>query len=82
MLIRGIGFSLYYQCSTASVGWLCRALADVYYAAVRAFGGNDATKRAANDELVHEYEEKLAIYNQLVKEAKEAGLVLPGDTAA
>ncbi|KAK1830654.1 phospholipase a2 [Podospora conica] len=72
---------LYYQCSSSSVGWLCRALADVYYAAVRAFGGNDATKRAADDVLVHEYEEKLAIYEQLVKEAMEAGLKLPGAAA-
>ena len=67
--------SLYYECAPESIVGVCRALADVYYAAVRAFGGNDATKRDVNDELVHEYEEKLAIYEQLVKEAQDAGLL-------
>ena len=47
----------------------------MYYAAVRVIGGNDATKRDVSDELVREYEEKLAIYEQLVKEAQDAGLL-------
>ena len=68
-------FSLYNQCSLGSFAVVCRALADVYYAAVRVIGGNDATKRDVRDELVHEYEEKLAIYEQLVKEAQDAGLL-------
>ena len=73
-------FSLYNQCSLGSFAGVCRALADVYYAAVRAFGGNDATKRDLSDELVHEYEAKLAIYKQLVKEAQDAGLLAVCET--
>ncbi len=40
---------LYFQCQSTSVPGVCRALADVYYAAVRAFGGGDASpgKRGA-----------------------------------
>ncbi|KAK4646180.1 hypothetical protein QC761_208170 [Podospora bellae-mahoneyi] len=68
---------LYYQCSTVSLSGVCRSLADVYYAAVRAFGGGDATpgKRETHDELVKEYEEKLAIYNALVAQAEADGLI-------
>ena len=73
---------LYYQCSRESFAGICRALADVYYAAVRAFGGSDASKREVQDELVQEYEEKLAIYNKMVEEAKAAGLVSLGDVTA
>jgi hypothetical protein len=43
----------------------------VYYAAVRAFGGSTQEKR--DDDLVREYEEKVAIYNMLVAEAQEKG---------
>ncbi|EEU36829.1 phospholipase A2 [Fusarium vanettenii 77-13-4] len=65
---------LYYQCESSSVSGVCRALADVYYAAVRAFGGDDATPGKRSDsELVKEYEEKVAIYNKLVEEAQEKG---------
>ncbi|VBB75924.1 Putative protein of unknown function [Podospora comata] len=68
---------LYYQCNTVSLSGVCRGLADVYYAAVRAFGGGDATpgKRETHDELVKEYEEKLAIYNALVAQAEADGLI-------
>ncbi|ETS81250.1 hypothetical protein PFICI_06252 [Pestalotiopsis fici W106-1] len=66
---------LYYQCEVnGSFESICEALADVYYAAVVEFGGDDATpgKRSSL------YEEKLAIYNQLVAEAVAKGeLVLP-----
>ncbi|KAF9766889.1 hypothetical protein IL306_000641 [Fusarium sp. DS 682] len=48
-------------------------LADVYYAAVRAFGGGDATPGKRDEDLVKEYEEKVAIYNKLVEEAQEKG---------
>lgn len=54
---------------------ICEALADVYYAAVVEFGGDDATPGKKRTSL---YEEKLAIYNQMVAEAVEKGeLVLP-----
>ncbi|KAL2183709.1 secretory phospholipase A2 [Thermothelomyces heterothallicus CBS 203.75] len=49
----------------------CRALADVYYAAVRAFGGSTQDKR--DDDLVKIYEEKVAIYNKAVEEAQAKG---------
>lgn len=66
--------SLYYQCTSVSVKAVCNALADVYYAAVRAFGGSDATPgKRTEDDLVKVYEEKLAIYNKLVEEAQQNG---------
>jgi hypothetical protein len=66
--------SLYYQCRSTSVQGICNALAEVYYAAVRAFGGDDATPgKRADDELVRIYEEKVAIYEALVQEAQESG---------
>ncbi|KAH6887526.1 prokaryotic phospholipase A2-domain-containing protein [Thelonectria olida] len=64
---------LYYQCNSVSAKSVCRALADVYYAAVRAFGGDDATPGKRDEDLVAEYEEKLAIYNSLVEEAQKNG---------
>jgi hypothetical protein len=64
-----------YQCDVyGEYVSICKALADVYYAAVVEFGGSDASpgKRTSL------YEEKLAIYNQLVAEAVAKGeLVLP-----
>ncbi|KAI0151235.1 prokaryotic phospholipase A2-domain-containing protein [Pestalotiopsis sp. NC0098] len=67
---------LYYQCEVnGSFVSICEALADVYYAAVVEFGGDDATPGKKRTSL---YEEKLAIYNQMVAEAVEKGeLVLP-----
>ena len=67
--------SLYYQCTTVS-SWtqgICRALADVYYAAVRAFGGDDASPGKRDEDLIQEYVEKLAIYHKLVQDAQERG---------
>lgn len=54
---------------------VCNALADVYYSAVRAFGGDDATpgKRDEHSELVAIYDEKVAIYDKLVAEAQAKG---------
>ncbi|KAK4149633.1 prokaryotic phospholipase A2-domain-containing protein [Chaetomidium leptoderma] len=62
---------LYYQCRSSSVKGVCEALAEVYYAAVRAFGGSTQGKR--DDALTQEYEDKVAIYNKLVAEAQESG---------
>lgn len=69
-------YSLYYQCEsvTSSLRGVCRGLADVYYSAVRAFGGSTQPGRR-DDALIREYEEKVAIYNQLVKEAQDKGLL-------
>ncbi|KAJ4140661.1 hypothetical protein NW765_015938 [Fusarium oxysporum] len=64
---------LYYQCTSSSAAGACRALADVYYAAVRAFGGGDATPGKRDEDLVKEYEEKVAIYNKAVEEAQAKG---------
>lgn len=52
---------------------MCEALADVYYAAVRAFGGSTQGKR--DDDLVRKYQDKVAIYNKLVAEAQAAGIL-------
>jgi hypothetical protein len=62
---------LYYQCQSVSAKSVCEALADVYYAAVRAFGGSTQGKR--DDDPLREYEEKLAVYHKLVAEAQAAG---------
>ncbi|KAK0711777.1 prokaryotic phospholipase A2-domain-containing protein [Lasiosphaeris hirsuta] len=67
---------LYYQCSTEVFMTLCRALAEVYYAAVRAFGGLDASKR--DEGLIREYEEMVAVYNALVEVAQRYGDVAAG----
>ncbi|KAK4464527.1 prokaryotic phospholipase A2-domain-containing protein [Cladorrhinum samala] len=65
---------LYYQCSGVSSSGVCRALADVYYSAVRLFGGGSKKRDGeSHEELVAIYEEKLAIYNQLVKDAQDRG---------
>lgn len=64
--------SLYHQCSSVGARGVCEALADVYYAAVRAFGGSTQSEKR-DDDLVREYEEKLAIYNKLVAEAQDKG---------
>ncbi|GAB1312542.1 Secretory phospholipase A2 [Madurella fahalii] len=62
---------LYRQCGSVSAQSVCEALAEVYYAAVRAFGGETQSKR--DEDLVQVYEEKVAIYNKLVAEAQEKG---------
>ncbi|KAK4223794.1 prokaryotic phospholipase A2-domain-containing protein [Podospora fimiseda] len=71
---------LKYQCSSNGHGSVCNGLADVYYSAVRAFGGGSKKREAdlaeldlTHEELVAIYEEKVAIYNALVKEAQEKG---------
>lgn len=46
---------------------ICDALAEVYYWAVREFGGQDASKRSDS------YDEALAYYNKLVDEAYASG---------
>lgn len=43
-------------------------------AAVKAFGGQDATKRADED-LVAEYEAKLAAYNAIIADLKAQGAI-------
>ncbi|KAF7561052.1 hypothetical protein G7046_g3097 [Stylonectria norvegica] len=64
---------LYYQCRSVTAQGVCKALADVYYAAVRAFGGSDASPGRRGDNLIDEYERRLVIYNQLVEEAQKNG---------
>lgn len=69
-------FSLNFQCDGVFIKPPCRALADVYYAAVRAFGGGDATpglRAFVDPELERIYEEKVAIYEAAVKEAQDKG---------
>ena len=67
--------SLYFQCESSSVQFVCEGLAEVYYAAVRAFGGDDATPDKREKDLVAIYEEKVAIYEERVKEAQKEGLL-------
>ncbi|KND91867.1 hypothetical protein TOPH_03264 [Tolypocladium ophioglossoides CBS 100239] len=66
---------LYFQCGQVSAKKACEALADVYYAAVRRFGGGDATKRETQEELNKAYDEAVVAYNAAVKEAQEEGLL-------
>lgn len=65
---------LLYQCRSVNslIRGLCNALAEVYYAAVRAFGGGETTKKRDED-LVREYDEKVAIYNALFELARARG---------
>ncbi|GJN72528.1 hypothetical protein PLICBS_006601 [Purpureocillium lilacinum] len=66
---------LYYQCQGVSAKGACQALADVYYEAVRRFGGGDATKREEQEEVDRAYKEAVARYEKAVKEAQEEGLL-------
>ncbi|ROT38592.1 secretory phospholipase A2 [Sodiomyces alkalinus F11] len=66
---------LYYQCNVNGHGSICRGLAEVYYAAVRAFGGGDATRQTQeeHDALVVLYEEAVRAYEAAVQEAQAKG---------
>ena len=70
-------YSLYNQCSTVNQVGPCEALAEVYYAAVRAFGREaPSTAKSASDadsELIQEYEDRLATYKAVVAEARVKG---------
>ncbi|KAL8337595.1 hypothetical protein RB598_006479 [Gaeumannomyces tritici] len=70
--------SLKYQCQSVNdiVRSLCNSLADVYYAAVRAFGGGGTQGiLEADPVLVREYEAKLAAHNALMEEARQQGII-------
>lgn len=70
--------SLYFQCDGVFAEFVCTALAEVYYAAVRAFGGGDATpdaRKHANPDLVAIYDEKVRLYEEAVQKAKDEGLI-------
>lgn len=69
--------SLKYQCESETFESICDALAEVYYAAVKAFGGDDATpgKRQTASEWATIYQEKVDAYNQLVAEAGIDGAI-------
>ncbi|KAI1194427.1 prokaryotic phospholipase A2-domain-containing protein [Nemania serpens] len=60
---------LYYQCSLGSFVIVCEGLAEVYYAAVRAFGGGDATPGRFTADSLQAYQDAVEKYNQLVEEA-------------
>ncbi|KAL8284436.1 hypothetical protein RB601_006912 [Gaeumannomyces tritici] len=69
---------LKYQCQSVNdiVRSLCNSLADVYYAAVRAFGGGGTQGiLEADPVLVREYEAKLAAHNALMEEARQQGII-------
>lgn len=68
--------SLYDQCAGESAQGACESLADVYYAAVRAFGreaaeGVEAT--SASEEDVKEYNARVTVYKYKVAEAQGKG---------
>jgi len=48
-------------------------LADVYYTAVRAFGGGDASPGKRDQKEVEAYEKAVEEYDRLVAEAQAAG---------
>jgi len=64
---------LYNQCTLTSVSGVCRALADVYYTFVRAFGGDDATPGRKKVAWSAQYDKAVETYNQLVAEAQAKG---------
>lgn len=64
---------LKYQCSFENFRSVCNGLADVYYYAVRAFGGGDAGPGRRDDEALEAYEKAVEKYEALVKAEQEAG---------
>lgn len=60
-----------FECQSERLGLrrLCRGFAELYHAAVVAFGGRDAGKRTTHEEAVQDYEAKLAAYNAMVADA-------------
>ena len=71
--------SLYGQCATLQVDGdtdikreACDRLANVYVAAVRAFGGKDAKRDTG---YVGEYQAAVEAYEQVVKEAQDKGII-------
>ncbi|CAG9977298.1 unnamed protein product [Clonostachys byssicola] len=64
---------LRYLCESEEAKFACDALAEVYYAAVRAFGGDDASPSKRSNELEAIYRAKLAQYEAIVKEAQAKG---------
>lgn len=66
--------SLYYQCEHTVAQGVCRSLANVYYAAVRVFGGHDQTPgKRMNNGLLWEYHALVDIYEEEVRKAQAAG---------
>lgn len=68
---------LKYQCTFESFRSVCNGLADVYYAAVRAFGGGDASPGrrdvVEDEDAVEEYRKAVEAYEKLVAEEQAAG---------
>ncbi|KAG6026485.1 hypothetical protein E4U19_002574 [Claviceps sp. Clav32 group G5] len=66
---------LHYQCRGVRGAWACRALANVYYFAVRSFGGQDARRqvRAVNSALLEKYDELVRVYEDEVRKAQALG---------
>ncbi|KAG5987371.1 hypothetical protein E4U52_007663 [Claviceps spartinae] len=66
---------LHYQCRGVSGAWACRALANVYYFAVRAFGGTDARRqvKAVNSALLEKFDELVRVYEDEVRKAQAVG---------
>ncbi|EFY88248.1 hypothetical protein J3459_017903 [Metarhizium acridum] len=65
---------LYYQCQQSAAEGVCRSLANVYYAAVRVFGGRDQTPgKRMNNALLWEYDALVAIYEEEVRKAQASG---------
>ncbi|KAI6778366.1 uncharacterized protein J7T54_000484 [Emericellopsis cladophorae] len=66
---------LYYQCKDSSARLVCKSLAAVYFTAVRAFGGIETGPGKRDVDWVAIYEEKVAIYEALVRDAQQEGLL-------
>ncbi|KAG6105812.1 hypothetical protein E4U14_004919 [Claviceps sp. LM454 group G7] len=66
---------LHYQCRGVSGAWACRALANAYYFAVRAFGGTDARRqvKAVNSALLEKFDELVRVYEDEVRKAQALG---------
>lgn len=73
MLTRLLAQSLYYQCQQINAKDACERLADVYYFAVRTFGGSADSKRDTAD--VQAYAEAVNAYDSAVEKAQEEGLL-------
>ncbi|KAM4067140.1 prokaryotic phospholipase A2 domain-containing protein [Hirsutella rhossiliensis] len=64
---------LYFQCEQVSAKSSCERLADIYYLAVKTFGGSVESKRDA--EYSQAYAEAVKAYDDAVEKAQEEGLL-------
>ncbi|KHN94108.1 p15 like protein [Metarhizium album ARSEF 1941] len=65
---------LYFQCQQVKARGVCKALANIYYAGARLFGGRDQKPgKRMDQESVSEYQRLIEIYEEEVRKAQNSG---------